>query len=513
MRRSTWLGILLFCLASVMTNAQDPLPLRLPQPDELDRIEISNTSALNWYKTDQLLNLLPNFTSASGSYASKQPFQRGTFVLKNGRRINWMANSADSLLLYEGSKEQLYVLPKSPQVRDPAAPLFPVWAEQGKAGYIDVNGNPALPQFNAVGEFSEGLAPVMIGDKWGYIDRAGKVVIAPRWKNNEGWTGAVAPFHEGLAAVTEYASWGVRDDSNYWTYKCGYIDKSGNYVIKPVMRQSCGNFSDGLAAIEIDFDGSEDTKSGGWTGYIDTKGNWVIKPKYVGGSSFYQGLAFVGEEMGADHGGYKTHLIDKQGNAVEGVSDCRWRHQFYGGLALSYNETTKRYDGYLNEKCELAIKLPPDILVDPQYSQFSEGLAAVYRRPANWTPETNEDQNRWGYLDRTGKLVIPFQFEKAEPFSDGLAIVKNGEREGYINPQGALVITMSVGSAAAFQHGLAYQYLFTWTISESRDGRNIRGYMNKAGKYVWLAPRAEVYLDKKWILENYVGPQKFKFRE
>lgn len=30
---------------------------------------------------------------------------------------------------------------------------------------------------------------------------------------------------------------------------------------------------------------------------------------------------------------------------------------------------------------------------------------------------------RWGYIDETGQVVIPFQFDSANPFSNGLAKV------------------------------------------------------------------------------------------
>ncbi len=53
----------------------------------------------------------------------------------------------------------------------------------GLAGYVDVYGSLVIePQFNVAGEFSDGLAPVGIGEndeamKCGYIDKTGAVVI------------------------------------------------------------------------------------------------------------------------------------------------------------------------------------------------------------------------------------------------------------------------------------------------------------------------------------------------
>lgn len=88
------------------------------------------------------------------------------------------------------------------------------------------------------------------GDKWGYKNAEGKVVIEPKF------AGALA-FHEGLAAA--------HDGKAY-----GYIDKSGEFVIPP-QYEYANEFSDGLAGVRLGDDG--------W-GFIDKKGNVVIPAKY-----------------------------------------------------------------------------------------------------------------------------------------------------------------------------------------------------------------------------------------
>jgi len=55
------------------------------------------------------------------------------------------------------------------------------------------------PQFEQADSFSEGLARVKIGDKWGYIDNKGKYVIQPQLDEAQ-------PFSEGLALVRTYYS-------------------------------------------------------------------------------------------------------------------------------------------------------------------------------------------------------------------------------------------------------------------------------------------------------------------
>ncbi|MFM8430606.1 MAG: WG repeat-containing protein, partial [Holophagaceae bacterium] len=73
---------------------------------------------------------------------------------------------------------------------------------------------------------------------------------------------------------------------------------------------------------------------------------------------------------------------------------------------------------------------------------FEEGLARV-----NVGGKYREDDDRgwnvhapvggqWGFVDETGKEVIPLKYDKAQFFSDGLARVRLDGKWGYIDKQG-----------------------------------------------------------------------------
>ena len=109
---------------------------------------------------------------------------------------------------------------------------------------IDKQGK-VLCKYYHIAPFKDGLAAVslFVGKHnkqiSGYIDKAGKVVIQPKFTEADS-------FHEGLAIVSTK----VRGRDRF-----GYINKSGNWVIKPQFRGSLeGNiaedaqyFSEGLA--------------------------------------------------------------------------------------------------------------------------------------------------------------------------------------------------------------------------------------------------------------------------
>lgn len=80
-------------------------------------------------------------------------------------------------------------------------------------------------------------------------------------------------------------------------------------------------------------------------------------------------------------------------------------------------------------------------------TEFSEGLAAV--RIGDW------EKGKYGYIDKAGREVIPLKYEFAGVFSEGLAAVMVGEKAGYIDKTGREVIPLKFERADEFSEGLA----------------------------------------------------------
>lgn len=188
--------------------------------------------------------------------------------------------------------------------------LIPV-GYKNKTGAIDKTGRFVVqPKFESVGEFSEGIVPVSIEkgvteyglyfEKWIYLDRYGNRIINKEF-------GGASRFVDGRAFVkVGFDEWALIDKngnevtkkhfSSFDSYnmfsdglvavrtkkKYGFIDRNGNFIIKPRFNQA-SNFYEGLAAVEI----------GCVSGYINTKGKIVIKPKFNIAGDFSDGLAAV----------------------------------------------------------------------------------------------------------------------------------------------------------------------------------------------------------------------------
>lgn len=163
-----------------------------------------------------------------------------------------------------------------------------------KSGFIDRTGRYRITADYEQTDsfFSEGLlATVIQGNpsRGVYLDRDGKAALEiPFWQQRSAWQRSLytirrqqlAPFQEGLAAVLSFN-------------KIGFIDRSGKVVIEPEFRETNG-FAEGLAAVKII--GSDGQYV--W-GYIDRKGSFVIEPRFIEAQPFAGGLARVSTVDGA----------------------------------------------------------------------------------------------------------------------------------------------------------------------------------------------------------------------
>jgi WG containing repeat len=66
-----------------------------------------------------------------------------------------------------------------------------------------------------------------------------------------------------------------------------------------------------------------------------------------------------------------------------------------------------------------------------------------------------KDDGPCGYVDRTGKLIIPRRFDRAGEFSSGLAAIVRNLRTGFIDGKGNDVIPPRFDAAKDFREGLA----------------------------------------------------------
>lgn len=80
---------------------------------------------------------------------------------------------------------------------------------------------------------------------------------------------------------------------------------------------------------------------------------------------------------------------------------------------------------------------------------FSEGLALVGKYGRFMSKLS------MGFIDKSGKEVIPFKFSEARSFSEGLAACSDGHKWGYIDKTGKVIVPFTYDFAFDFTEGLA----------------------------------------------------------
>jgi len=223
--------------------------------------------------------------------------------------------------------------------------------------------------------------------------------------------------------------------------KYGFMDANCHMVIPPQYVEAMF-FSEGLAAVKI----------GEKWGYIDEHGSLVIPPNFAGAWFFSDGLASVKLDERSPLWGF----IDRTGALVV-QPQFGMPLRFSEGFVEGYGEKNKILNvplGYMDKGGEYVVHLDEPGFEIEFLVEFSEGLARVSMRPKH--ADGSVGPSKYGYIDHSGKWVIPRSFARADDFHEGLAAVTSKDGKwGYIDKAGQFVILPRFEAAVAFSEGLA----------------------------------------------------------
>lgn len=313
-----------------------------------------------------------------------------------------------------------------------------------KGSWVFKPGESYYDDFGIINQFVEGdgvYVPVLKKGKWGVYDLISKKeIIAPKLANFGSAEYAHATF------LDDKENWGLIHYGSGKMYKAGqyeytdFDDETNLLTVKKNSGMGLADPSEKLVAPAVYDALSYDSEGNayfaiknGKAGFIDTKGKTIIPFKYDP-LPMLQPNDWVNGHVRMIEKGMSV-MLNSNGKTVATSS------QFKGPVDMFIVRTrfagsTFCFMGKFDENDKEVVrillngKLYEDIggdLYNHESSSsivFSEGLLAAKRN------------GFYGYLDHNGNEVIPFAYERASPFTDGVAYVKKDGKYFIINRDG-----------------------------------------------------------------------------
>ncbi|WP_078380088.1 WG repeat-containing protein [Sutcliffiella halmapala] len=228
--------------------------------------------------------------------------------------------------------------------------------------------------------------------------------------------------------------------------KWGYINEAGKFVFPPQYEEASEFQTNGLAIVR---------QKG--AGIINQSGNYVVLPKYSSISLYSEGRAVVMDEHG-------SMVVDEAGKvlnlkAYPFISSFQEQRAVFQDIV---NDGQTVY-GYLD------LNGKPVIPARFQYANdFKDGKALVQINAAHYA-----------LINRSGKQLQTYPYEQMSGLSEGMISYKRTfqDKAGYVNEAGKVVIAPRFAFALPFRNGRA-------VVNASEDYKNEYGIINKSGVYV-----------------------------
>lgn len=219
----------------------------------------------------------------------------------------------------------------------------------------------------------------------------------------------------------------------------GIVDPEDKYIVKPMYKEVDFNFGykTGLSLVK--------NKSDKY-GFINESGKEVVPCKYDYLSSFENGYTVAKNKVGEFD--YLHGLLDSTGKEITPIKYGRMEY-YPSDKVLMVGETNTSNVGLMD--------LNGKIIIPYQYEfwskRISKGLWPVgknnicgvvnlknetvvpftyymiesYSDDLGLAPARKTEGGKYGFIDRTGKEVIPFEYDDAWPSGDYLVVKKNGK--------------------------------------------------------------------------------------
>ncbi|MCB0278533.1 MAG: WG repeat-containing protein [Calditrichaeota bacterium] len=322
------------------------------------------------------------------------------------------------------------------------------------------------------------LYPVRVGDKLGYIDSEGQLIVRPKYTIADAFYNGYAivspdadpamhPVSGKFYALTVDGEEIEMDDYtqqfNFDSYGTFYAN--GMLYIEGYRKlTNLSGDSFYISARKLDFSKADilpvqlinfNSKSN-WTYgrvvFIDKDYSIAIADTFDYASDFNNGLSIVEKQK-------RYGVIEQSGN-YRITPQYKWLTPFSNGLAIA-SKNNRQY-GVISEA---------GLVIVPFHYQ--------YIQPTNDSVFTVQKNNRYGFITSKNELVIQFQYQSANTFKKGIALVSTSDTSYFfINFKNENVFKQVFRYATNFQGELAF-------VEKKDEQKHYNAYINRSGKIVW----------------------------
>ncbi len=308
-----------------------------------------------------------------------------------------------------------------------------------------------------IGNFKDGIAPVIIDNLVKAVDKEGKVLIDEPFN-------IMYDFSEGLSVSQQGDKIGYINPKGEWIYqKSVSFDKLNAYHF--------GTFSNGLAWVRI----AENRIV-----FINTEGKQAFKKEFSYATNFKKGFCQA-------VAGGATLLIDSKGETVFSLPK-----DYYN--LLDWNEKVAVMN---STKGLVAVELASKKVIAEGYDQieiFGDRL------------KIQQDGNLYGYIDQEGKFVIEPKYQFAQSFEQGIATTQLRNVHYWIDKTGKEIRRSSSGIIDEQAYAWQEEGKYGFRKGEKEIIKPQYDYAeNPEGDIARINKGASSFSSEEFPMENYKG--------
>jgi len=389
--------------------------------------------------------------------------------------VSCKQKTGQTTTLADSSAQQTVTNDSQTQVLDDQNHHFiPAKNQNNRWGFVDSAGKVLIDyKYGWVDNFYNGKARITINKHFAYIDTLGRLIdeikynFIERYHNNRAWV-----RKDGLWAVIDQNGKEIvpprfADKTDFYegtaivenlTEDQGVMDTTGKLILplsyKDVHREPLGHFmaqDSNYSIITVDLQGKIKTYAqyngmttpvanraafrtkDGLYGYQDAKGKIVIPPEYSYATAFENDRAVVSLNDSTN----LYAVIDTSDHILQRFTVGKTPILNGSFEKVAFTDELKGMIGFYDKNQKIAAFFISGA------GEYEDGLLNV------------DIDGKSGFIDSTGKIIIPIKYDEVRPFWDGIALVKNNDLYGFIDKKGRPITDVKYEEADHFEEGIA----------------------------------------------------------